>query len=157
MEAMRNYLIAVIMTAVICSLILNLLKDLKIKQLGRLICGVVLTLTIVRPVTRWNRVDLTEIIPTLSSDAQELVASGEEFSHQMLSDIIKLETEAYILSKAAELNADISVNIVVERSSIPVPTSIEIVGDITPYSRLCLEKILEDDLGILKENQLWNG
>jgi hypothetical protein len=39
----------------------------------------------------------------------------------------------------------------------PVPVEVRLSGDISPYIKTRLQSILEDDLGISKENQIWTG
>jgi hypothetical protein len=41
--------------------------------------------------------------------------------------------------------------------TIPVPISVEIRGSVSPYGKQQLTKLLEEELGIAKENQLWIG
>ena len=72
-----------------------------------------------------------------------------------MADIIKAETEAYILDKASQLNVELSVEVTIDEENIP--TAVTLSGEVSPYARRQLQEIIESDLGIAKENQRWTG
>lgn len=157
MGQIRQYLFSIIVSAIICSMLSCLLENFKAKEPGRFICGIVLTITVIYPFTNWEKIKFKDSIASYSEEAQEVAALGKEYTYQAKADIIKLETEAYILDKASKLNAAISVSVTIADSGEPVPVSVIISGQVSPYVRNRLEKILEDDLAIAKENQQWSG
>lgn len=157
MDVIRDYLLAVVAVSILCSTILHLMNNHHGKEIGKIICGLVLTIMILRPFTTLDSLNLDILSNRYEENIQDAVSTGEKLAHSAWSDIIKLETEAYILDKAAELNADIYVTVAVKEDTLPVPIAADITGSISPYARTQLEKIMEDALGITKENQRWNG
>lgn len=155
MDQIRQYLLSIVITAIICSLFLHLLQNFQTKNIGKFICGVVLSLAILYPLAGkniWKHRDLFDFpIP----DAEEAIAEGQDLSRYALADIIKLSSEAYILDKAMELNVNIEVNVAVDASDEPIPSEVTLTGAISPQARNRLTEIIENDLGITKEDQYW--
>ena len=78
-----------------------------------------------------------------------------EKREEMLRQIITDETRAYIMDKARSYGAEIQVEITLSRANPPVPEGCTIWGQISPYVKQQLKKILITDLGIPEENHLW--
>jgi len=64
-------------------------------------------------------------------------------------------TRAYILEKAETFGAELTVEVMLDDSSIPVPSGVRIRGNISPYNREKLGSIIQRDLGIPTEAQIW--
>ena len=88
-------------------------------------------------------------------DAEDAAAMGENLARDSMADIIKEETEAYILDKAADLHANLHVEVTVGEDNLPVAVTIS--GEASPYARRQIQAIIANDLGIAKENQKWIG
>ena len=60
------------------------------------------------------------------------------------------------MDKAKELQVDLAVSVTVdERGGEPVPVFAEITGAIQSETQYQLSTVIESDLGIQRENQLW--
>ena len=155
MEHIREYLLSVTAAAIFC----GLLKSLSAKQgstggILRLICGIFLTLTVIRPLADIHPEDLDLFSHQIRQDAHAAVEAGEDYGKTAMARIIKEETEAYILDKALAFDADITVEVTVSGDP-PVPTGCFIRGKLSPYARRQLKHILEQDLGIGEEAIQW--
>ena len=157
MDQIRNYLFSIVAAAILCSLFQQIIQNFQAKSLGKIICGFVLIITVLRPLTKLDNLELDDFSFSYEQSAQDAIIMGQELAYDARVDIIKNKTEAYILDKAAELNADISVSVFVQDSEVPVPISADISGNVSPYVRQQLKQIMEADLGITKENQKWIG
>jgi len=157
MDIIRDYLLSIVAVSILCGIILQIMNNHHAKEISKLICGLVLTIMILRPFTAFDFLNYDLFNDHYEENIIDAVSEGEEIAHSAWSDIIKLETEAYILDKAADLNADIYVTVSVNKDTVPVPVAADISGSISPYARAQLEQIIEDTLGITKENQRWNG
>ena len=82
-------------------------------------------------------------------------AMGENLARDSMADIIKEETEAYILDKAADLHANLRVEVAVGEDNLPAAVTIS--GEASPYARRQIQAMIANDLGISKENQKWIG
>lgn len=155
MEGIQKYVLSVIISALICGILPGLLQKGATKDITKVICGLILTLNMISP---FRSVDLA--IPEQFLDLEEdleasAVSEGENLAQTVMAEIIKAETEAYILDKALELNAQIQVEIHVSRENPPVPVSTVISGNISDLAREKLQEILCAQLNIPKEEQTW--
>ena len=155
MEQLRQYVISVTAAAFLCGILLSLLPKGSAREFVKLGCGFLLALTVLRPLSRLEIRDLTDLGIWFSGDAEQASALGECYSQKQLRSIIKEETQAYILNKAEALGAELSVEVTLSPDAVPVPVAAQLTGTVSPYARSRLENILHDDLGIAKENQLW--
>lgn len=155
MEALRQYVLSVVVAALICGILSGLVQNGPAKDTVRLLCGLFLTITVLKPLTGWDTDHLMDISQTISLETSAVVTEGERLASKAVGDIIKEETEAYILDKASELNVELTVSAILNRENIPVAAEIE--GDVSPFARRRLTQVMETDLGITKENQQWTG
>lgn len=155
MSVLRQYVLSVVAAALICGILSGFVQGGFHKQWIRLICGFFLTITILGPLAD---VDLNSLqkwgLPELQ-EAETATAMGKQAAEKAISDIIIMESEAYILDKAAAMNTNITVEITLDAQQ--TPEQIVLCGNVSPYARRQLESILESDLGITKENQRWTG
>lgn len=110
---------------------------------------------VIRPISYFDYSMLTEFSSAFAQEAETAAIQGENMARKAAADIIKAESEAYILDKAAAMNASVTVQIILDSDSIPVQATLS--GRVSPYVRRTLASVLESDLGITKENQLWTG
>ncbi len=155
MEGLRQYVISVVTAALICGIVSGIVQEGRAKPLVRLLCGLVLSLTAIRPIAVIDLADLSDFSLGYAQEAESIAAAGKEMAHEAMEDIIKAGSEAYILDKASDLNTQINVEVTISDEQLPV--SAVISGEVSPYARKQLEAILQADMGIAKENQQWTG
>ncbi len=154
MDALREYIFSVTGAAVICAVLTQLSAGAgKHSTMIRLLGGLFLTFTVIRPVADIRFDDWSDYTLYIQEDAQEAISAGEDFAGESLEAIIKQETQAYILDKASSLGAEITVEVILDGES--VPKEVYIQGEISPYAKSKLQDILLEDVGIAKENQIW--
>lgn len=157
MEAIRTYLLRVIAAAMICSIISALSgKSGLLPNLIKLLSGVFLTLVLVNPLAHIQLSLPTGYVIQASDQADEIAFNAKLASKKDMSSIIKSQTEAYILDKAANLGVQVSVAVTLDDSDYPVPVSAQICGNLSPYAKRMLSDVLSRDLGIPAEDQKWN-
>ena len=157
MEALRQYVLSVTAAALICGIVSGLVRSSAEKEWIRLLCGLILAFTAIRPIAHLDVNALTNLSLPFVQEAETTAALGENMARQAVADSIKAESEAYILDKAAALNASITVEVTVSEDGTPVPMAAKLCGSVSPYARHQLENVLQTELGIAKENQLWTG
>jgi len=154
---LKAYFVSIVTVSLICSVVQSFpLKDAA-KDLTKLICGLLMAITVIAPVRNLDFSSISIPAIVLSDDAQSTAAAGEQLARNTLAEIIKTETEAYIQTKAAEMGADVFVTVSVSNDDLPVPTAAVISGSLTAYERNLLQNILNSQLGIAKENLQWIG
>ena len=112
-------------------------------------------LVLIQPFREYNFMDLDEIVFEVKDEVLGAQMMAEAERKTALSELIKKETEAYIVKQAQVFNANISVEIILSDDAMPVPEYVRISGPIAPYAKTQLINIIERELGVAKENQLW--
>lgn len=155
MEDFGAYLLSVICGAAVCGIVMHFF-ELK-GTLGasvKLAAGLFLAFTVLSPVVRWSSGSVN-IGGILNSDGAYAVEQGKTMTQQALSEIIKSRCEAYILDKAAGMDLSLTVEVGLSADEMPVPKTVRISGNISPYKKSKLKSVLVKDLGIEEENQIW--
>lgn len=157
MDTIRDYVLTVIIVSLICSILSGLVNTSAMRTLIRLVCGIILTMTIVRPL--W-KIDLS-VPQSIGTGLTDVAASAAEEGSAAARDAweayIIRETQTYIQNTAAQWNAEITAEIKLSREDPPVPEWIVLSGSISPYAKAQLENRLQKELGLTKENLEWTG
>ena len=139
----------------LCGGVLSLVPEGTGRKLLRLVCGMILTLCVLGPI---SGAELPDSLPWPDTAcAESIVERGKQQARLAVAERIKEQTEAYILDKADGLGAEVTVEITLTEQSPAVPDSAVIGGSVSPYVRGRLERILAQELGIPKERQQWTG
>ena len=155
MENMRHYILSVILAAMICGIAVSMVSSQSGKAWIRLLCGLILTSTVIKPLSSVSNLDISIFDREIWSEGEAISAQGEKQAQDSMAAIIKERCEAYILDKANELGVSVMAEVTLSRDSIPVPVSVTLSGSVSPYLRLKLESIIQEDMGITKENLRW--
>lgn len=156
MDSIRDYLLAIVAAAIICGIMTKFLGAKGAQgALAKMICGLFLTFTLVRPIADFRIGDITDITDWYSGEADRAVSAGTSMTKNALRQSIKARAEAYILDKAEQMRAELTVQIELSEDDIPVPKSIQLTGNVSPYTKNRLQTIIKEDLGIDKEHQKW--
>lgn len=152
---MGPYVLAVICVSLISGTLLRLTQDGAVKAVMKLLCGIFLALTMIRPLVGldWES-ELAELLP---DSPASLVAEGDRMARASQAEIIKARSEAYILDKATSLHCPLRADVILSRDDNPIPVAAVLAGKVSPYAKGQLELILQKDLGIPKENLQWTG
>lgn len=157
MDSIRSYLLSVIAAAIICAVVTRLLgKKGTIGTMAKLITGLFLVFTVIHPLADIDLGSFTDFAMDYSIDADRLTADGSNMAKEALAERISGQTRAYILDKAAALNAALSVEVLLSEDEVPVPVAVQIFGEVSPYAKSQLTHMISEDLGIDKEHQTWN-
>lgn len=157
MEALRQYLLSIIGASIIAALLIRITDGKgSYSAIARLLTGIFLSITVLSPIAKIRIADISSYIDSFEFHAADAVSSGEQWSVSQMHTIIKSQTEAYILEKAQSLGAELSVQVSLSDANPPVPVAADISGDIDPFTKQRLQRIIMDELGISKENQVWN-
>ena len=156
MLAISQYIRSVTGAALIAAVILRLLEGKgSAAEIGKVLVGIFMALTVITPITKVELSSPERWLPELSADASAAVAEGEDYGKKALAESISSRVEAYILDKAAQMDVTLCVEAELSKDAIPVPQRVRLQGNISPYAKSKLQAIIQNDLGIDKENQLW--
>ena len=96
--------------------------------------------------------DITDVWQAEAADA---IAQGENSARAEWEQGISDRVEAYILDKAAQYGAQLTVTVALGSDAIPLPQRVTIQGNISPYGKTQLQSWIAENLGIAKEDQVW--
>lgn len=158
MTQIREYILSVTCAAILCAVLGSFFeKKGTVGILLKLIGGLFLAFTVVRPLLHIELADFTSVIQVYADDAEAAAVFGENYARDEISTIIKAEAEAYILDKAQSLGAELTAEVTLGSEDVPLPVTVVLKGSISPYAKTILVNAIEEDLGIAKENQVWTG
>lgn len=155
MQMLREYITGLAAAAMICAIVLCFAGKGKTLPLLKLICGLVLTFVMIDPILHISVGDWESLGIDFGREAERAAQEGKEEAVKTVSQLIKEETEAYILDKAQSLDLHIQVTVELSDQAMPVPVRATIRGQVSPYKKSQLSRILTEELGIAKEMQTW--
>lgn len=125
--------------------------------LVRMVGGLLLAFVMLSPVAGWDFAEVAAFAQTYDFVDRKVSMLGSDMAAEAVGAIITEKTSAYILDKASNLGADLSVEVTLSSDSIPVPESVYLSGSVSPYAKRQLQHIIDEELGIPKERQIWTG
>lgn len=156
MDGIKTYLLGVMGAAVICGIVICMIGEKGTQgAMTKLIAGLFLAFTVIRPVANIRLDGLSDFTAAYSAAGEQAAAAGENLTKDALAASIKAQTEAYILDKAAALQVELEVDVTLSDGDIPTPSAVLLSGKVSPYAKARLQKMITDDLGIDKERQTW--
>ena len=156
MEGIKAYILSVAAAAILCAVVRRLLeKKGTAGSVGKLLTGIFMAVTVLSPLTGLTVDPVEDIMNDYRSAAEDAVAIGEKSANEALRESISQRLEAYIIEKALNLGADVVVEIKLSQDLYPTPVGIKITGQIAPYAKSRLQRIIQEDLGIGEEDQIW--
>lgn len=155
MQQLGAYVVSLTAAAMISGILLSLFPDGPVRGMLKLVCGVFLTVTALSPLIKINQPDLSGFVFDYMSEGESAAALGEDMAQDETLELIKFGLEAYILDKAASLDASVTPEVGLDESGVPV--SVRMTGAVSDAARLELEALIAKDLGIPKEDQQWSG
>lgn len=146
----------IVAAAIVCAVARSLLGDKTTTgRVVTLVSGVLMAVTVISPLANITFTGISDFWDELSDDANKYVLEGTAMAEKQEVDIIKSQSEAYILDKANRMGLQIAVEVELDGQNGNIPCGVVIKGNISPYGQMQLESYIEQNLGIAKENQTW--
>ena len=156
MSVLKAYMLSVVAAAILCAVAQGLLsKKTAIGRIVYLLSGILLAVTVIAPLGNITFHGVSDYWEKISDDAQKYVSEGTAMAENQKLDIIKTQTEAYILDKANRMGLQIAVEVELDDYKGNIPCGVVVSGTVSPYAKEQLGSYMEDTLGIAKENQEW--
>ena len=156
MSSIKSYFLSIVAAAIICFVATGITdKKGVISTIVKMICGLFMVITVVRPLTNISFDNLSGCFNDITHQSNAIVSQGEIAAQEEMYAIIKEQVEAYILDKAAVLHIDVSVEVGMSAAQPQIPERVTLKGSVSPFGKQRMEQILSQELGIAKENQLW--
>lgn len=149
MEALREWLLAVLAVSFLVAAAQSVMPEGPIKQVGRLVCGLLLFLAVARPVLGIQYNTISAMLRDAAGEMTQEQTELEETKNQLTESIIAGEMDAYIEDKRAELGLDCQVEVIWDWSgTVPTPSGATVTGSLTQEERQSLTQMLTQDLGL---------
>jgi len=156
MQQIGHYLLQLTAAAFLCSIAMSFFgKKSTFGAVIHLLAGVFLTLSILSPWVRLRLDELDDLTSGISASADAVGKAGQNAAREAMAESIRRNTCAYILDKAGSLDAQLTVEVYLDDSDIPIPYRVQISGNVSPYAKRVLSSLIAQDLGIGVEEQIW--
>ena len=152
-----EYIYSISVAGLFCGIISGLLKNTGLYSVVKLATGLFLAVHILQPLGNFSMGTLPEFSFAIESEAKRYAAEGASSSQSAMEAIIMERTRTYILNIAESMGLMITVEVALNGENPPIPESVRITGEVSPYDKLRLEEIIAENLNIPKENQTWTG
>jgi hypothetical protein len=156
MDGLREFVVHISATAMICALVVRITQgNSTIKRIIKLLCGVVMAISIVQPIKQMNMIDIDDVGARFQDEAAQAVQLGKNTAMETWNESISQGVEAYILEKAKTMKVDLGVEVELSKDEIPVPVGVSLTGNVSPYAKSVLSDTISQELNIPKEKQIW--
>lgn len=125
------------------------------KEQIRWVCSLFLIILVIAPLREMDLDFVWELTDEIYDEAQSITDQAARDTLAEIQKGIIEQTRTYILDEAASLGAEIQVVALSLEEDGFVPVGVELAGTVSPYQRKMLSGILQEDLGIGKEGQIW--
>ena len=141
--------------AVLCAICLELSPEGQVKGVQKTLCGMVMALALLSPVLQFDFDAYAANLAKYRIQAQEITGSADSLRQNFSKAYIEEQCQAYILDKA-RLSGAIVTGVKVETrwvgEGVWIPVSAEIQGEYHDT----LAALIEGDLGISRDKQVWS-
>ena len=154
MNDIKTCILSIALAAIGCGVIQALVPQKGSGRLLKLLCGFYLLLVMCRV-----SLDPAELeLPNLGQyrqEAEALCRQTEESIHQEMAAVIRQETETYIENKATGLGVALTATVTLGPDL--TPQAVVIKGDASAYVRQRLSDVIQEDLNIPGQWQVWTS
>ncbi|MBE6973624.1 MAG: hypothetical protein E7440_07100 [Ruminococcaceae bacterium] len=159
MELVRQWLTGVICAALIAALADGLMPKGAVRQVGKLVCALVLLCALLRPVLTVDIPDMSKGLGATAKQVEQHRAQLEQNSGNMLKTLIERQSAAYIVDKAVRIGLDCQVRVMCEEGEggIWLPRSVSITGILDERQQAELTAAIQKEFGIAPECQVYTG
>lgn len=119
--------------------------------------GLFLAFVMLSPVADWDYDGIASFAQSYEILGKAAAGKGKDLATEQTRTIIKEKACAYILDKAETLRTTLAVEVVLSNDEIPIPESVYLSGQVSPFAKQQLQHLIETELGIPKERQIWTG
>ncbi|MCD7760683.1 MAG: hypothetical protein LUH16_02755 [Clostridiales bacterium] len=152
MELLKEWLLGVIAVSFLTAAAQAVMPDGAVKQVGRLACGLILFLSMVRPLLGMDYGSLSQALRDYQEELSARQETLEETGKELTGDIIAEETDAYIQDMTEELGVDCRITVEWNwEEETPTPVQAIVTGELSNGDRAALTEALVRDLGLERE------
>ena len=153
MGAVGRWLTAVISVSLLCAMAGALMPQGAVKQVGRLVCGLVLLAAILSPLRELDVDTGRRWLDSYLDSTGQWEAALKETVNRQMKTIIEEECAAYIVDKAAQLGLRCTLRVEGRETEegLYLPLRAEVCGPLSDSDQTLLIRLIAEDLGIPEE------
>ena len=157
MEQIRDWLMAVITLSVVIAGAQSLMPHGGVRQVGSLVCGLVLLCAFLHPLCALEGGSLVERMESYAFSVGEREEALEYQVEQSRKKVIEEFCAAYIVEQAAQLGLECraEVDCTVGEDGLWIPEAARLWGDFDDVTQSRLTQLLETELGIVWSAQTY--
>lgn len=156
MQGIREYLLSITSAAIICAVAKHIIGEKgRSSKIIYVVTGLFMAITLISPILNFRMENIERYFEDFYLDANDITAAGSQMANDALEDIIKQQTEAYILDEAVRLGAEMEVEVKLSDSSPPQPYRVVIESSVSPYQKQSMMRFIIQNIGIPQEQQIW--
>lgn len=156
MEVITEYLLSITGAGILCAVVRTLIGSRCTSgKLIQAVCGVFMAITVFAPLVNFRFHDFDGYFKEIQYSAEGIVEDGTKMASEAMAEIIKQQSESYIMDKATTIGANIRVQVKMTDTNPPVPKEVILSGSISPYDKKMISQYIIMNLGISEENQQW--
>ena len=155
MDSVQQYILSIVCMSIICAVVQMLCASGTAANLVKMVGGILVAITVLQPLMREPIFHWEDNAISITQNGEQIILDGQQTAEMALSQLIKDKTQTYILNKASEMGADITVEVILKDECPMELKNVTMKGTVAPYIRQQLAESLYRDLGIAEENQIW--
>ena len=159
-EILAAWVRAIAGAALISAMAMALTPSGKVKNILKLVCGVLLIIAMISPLLNRDLPGISMDIARYRAIAEEISGEAEAANRNLNRTFIEQRCATYILDKAQSMDISLHrVNVTVKwgDEGFWYPHEVSIKADISEYERAKLRNSIETELGIPGERQYWSA
>ncbi len=155
-SAIFQYLVCVIASALLGSLVQQIAPPGTAGRVAKLACGLLVMLCMISPVLRLDSGKIAAWISELELQKDAAFTGIEVQTKDLQADIISDKVEAYVLDKAESLGLQIEAEVSMNtEGTYPYPDGITIRGAFTQGQKALLQSYIEENFAIPEDRQVY--
>lgn len=156
MDSITEYLLSITAAGILCAVVRLFLGDKHSSgKIIQAVCGVFMAITVFAPILHIKFSGFDNYFKSIQYSAEDVAAEGTEMACDAMAEIIKQQSESYILDKAESVGASVGVSVKMSETNPPVPKEVIISGSVSPYDKKIISQYITANFGISEENQQW--
>lgn len=155
MSMIQEWLLRMVAISMVCGVADSIMPKGSIKQVGKLVCGLVMLWVLLSPIAEQGLDAGTDWLLHYQTQLDQTAQDLEQQMEEKRKVLIEENCAAYIVDKAAELGMSCTARVMCQmgEEGLYLPQKAEITGNCSDVVQSRLTQILEEDLGIPADQQ----
>lgn len=156
-DAIRGYLLSIVAVCLLTALARSLIPEGGVRRVSSVVCALLLVLCALSPLLQLDIDAVAQSIARIQMENETLRTGVAVKNRELVSQIIKQNTQTYILDKAASMGLTLQAEVEMrDAGDYPYPYRVTLGGMCTEAQRQVLTRYIEENLAIPAERQAWN-